>query len=234
MIKLKFKLKNKLYFNWSSGKDASMSLFVLQQQGNFAIKKLVTTINSHYHRVSMHGLRTELLEKQAESIGIPLHKIELPRQPSMEDYTSIMKTNVDSFRNEGFSYTAFGDIYLEDLRKYRDDQLNPLGIQTVYPIWKKDPIELIKQFISLNFKAIIICVSSEFLDESWLGREIDENFLNDLPENVDPCGENGEFHTFCYDGPIFNDPVEFTKGESTYREYNTESITSGFWFLDLL
>lgn len=233
--------KEKMYFNWSTGKDASMALYLLQQKEEYDIDKLITTVNAHHDRVSMHGLRRELLFKQIEAIGLPLTIVELPEQPTMEDYDEIMTRAVTNLKNEGYKRCAFGDIFLEDLREYREQQLKPYGITSEFPLWKKDTTTLLKEFISLGFKAVVVCIKSDLLDESFVGRELDESFINDLPSNVDPCGENGEFHTFCYDGPMFKNPVKFKLGEKVFREYkspktdqcSTKGQKTGFWFIDL-
>lgn len=232
------------YFNWSTGKDSSLALYHVQQDASLQVGRLVTSVNSYYDRVSMHGLRRELLEKQAASIGIPLTTIELPQYPTMEEYSAIMQQTVDELIADQFTDCVFGDIFLEDLRNYREDQLAPLNITAHFPLWKKDTRELMKEFVRLGFKAVVICIKSDLLDKSFLGRDLDMDFVNDLPENVDPCGENGEFHTFCYDGPIFNSPIHFDRGEATFREYDhpkneddthpTVPEKMGFWFLDLV
>jgi len=232
---------NKTYFNWSSGKDASLAYYYLLQEKKYKIDRLVTSINSHHNRVSMHGLRRELLEKQAQEIGLSLTTIELPEEPSMEIYNKEVEHTVNSLKREGYSHCGFGDIFLEDLRVYREKQLEQLNIECCFPLWKKDTTQLIEDFLELGFKAIIICIKSELLDESFIGREIDRDFINDLPSNVDPCGENGEFHTFCYDGPIFSNPVKFEVGKKVYREYKNpeknnnlkKNASMGFWFCDL-
>lgn len=231
----------KTYFNWSTGKDAALAFYYLRRDANFRIEMLVTTINVHFNRVSMHGLRVELLKRQAEEIGLPLSYIELPEQPSMEVYNHIMAQTVSELKDQDYTHSGFGDIFLEDLRYYRETQLKPLGIECCFPIWKRNSVELITEFLRLGFKAIVICIKSDLLDVSFVGREIDQNFINDLPKNVDACGENGEFHTFCYDGPIFKNPIPFTVGEKIYKEYvnpkkdthsqNNKSV--GFWFCDL-
>lgn len=226
----------KTYFNWSSGKDAAMALYHLKKDNRFLIDKLLTSVNVHHDRVSMHGLRRELLERQIAEIGKPSTTIELPEEPTMEVYEEELNRVVDGLKSEGFTHSGFGDIFLEDLRGYREQQLKKKEIDCVFPLWKKDTKTLIDEFLQLGFRAVIICVKSEFLDESFAGREIDENFLNDLPDNVDPCGENGEFHTFCFDGPIFKRPVEFELGDLVYREYKAPSDgkqSMGFWFRDL-
>lgn len=234
--------KLKTYFNWSTGKDASLALYHLQKSEKYQIDRLVTSINMHHNRVSMHGLRRELLMTQAKEIGLPVTTIELPEQPTMEVYNKEMQSTVTKLKRKGYSHCGFGDIFLEDLRAYRENQLKPYGIKCHFPIWQKNTKKLIEEFLSLGFKAIIIAINGEVLDPSFVGRIIDENFLKDLPPNVDPCGEHGEFHTFCFDGPIFANPIRFTLGEKVYREYNKpeekgKSSTDnkmGFWFVDLI
>ena len=235
------KEKAKTYFSWSSGKDAALAFYYLQKEDNYIVEKLITTVNEHYGRVSMHGLRTELLELQAQAIGLPLSTIKLPEQPTMEVYDKIMEDQLQVLQKEGYTHCGFGDIFLEDLRIYREEQLKPFDIQGVFPLWQKDTTQLLKEFINLGFKAVIVCIKSELLEESFVGREIDESFLDDLPSNVDPCGENGEFHTFCYDGPIFKKPIKFAKGEKVFRAYKSPKQDSeepesdmGFWFIDLI
>ena len=228
----------KTYFNWSSGKDAAMALYELQQDENYQIDLLLTSINAHHDRVSMHGLRRELLLKQIEAVGLPSTTIELPEEPSMETYNTLMQKTVQKLQSDGYTHSGFGDIFLEDLRTYREEQLKPYGISCSFPLWKKDTKALINEFVDLGFRAIVICIKSELLDKSFVGREIDQTFIDDLPDNVDPCGENGEFHTFCFDGPIFSHPVQFSVGEKIYREYTSPSGSKdksmGFWFCDLI
>ena len=229
----------KAYFSWSSGKDSAIALYHLQQAG-LEVSQLITTVNSHFGRVSMHGLRRELLEQQAIETGIPLSIIDMPKEPSMKDYDALMATALGTLEKDGFTHCGFGDIFLEDLKSYREQQLVPFGIKGIFPIWKQDTKALLQEFIALGFKAIVICLKSDLLDASFLGREIDEAFIQDLPDDVDPCGENGEFHTFCYDGPIFAHPISFTLGERVFRAYKApkqdgaQPSSMGFWFLDLL
>lgn len=190
----------------------------------------------------MHGLRRELLTEQVKEIGLPLTTIELPEEPTMKVYDTAMERVIGKLHSEGYTHCGFGDIFLEDLRAYRETKLKPYSIQCCFPLWQRNTKELITEFLDLGFRAIIIALNSELLDVSFAGREIDENFLKDLPSNVDPCVENGEFHTFCFDGPIFTNPVEFTLGEKVYREYkrpkdqDTDTVghSIGFWFCDLL
>lgn len=227
------------YFNWSTGKDSSIALFYLLQDERYSIDLLMTSVNSHHDRISMHGLRRTLLEKQAASIGIPFTTIELPEEPSMEIYNSILSNKMNELLQLGFTHSAFGDIFLEDLRNYREQKLNELGIKVVFPLWKKNTTELMADFLELGFKTIVVCINESVLDKSFVGRIIDQQFLDDLPSNVDPCGENGEFHTFCFDGPLFSKPVEFEIGEivrKTYPSPHKDSVNEqyGFWFCDLL
>ena len=189
----------------------------------------------------MHGLRRELLNQQIKSIGLSANTVELPEETTMDQYNQIMSLSMKNLKSEGYTDCGFGDIFLEDLRTYREEQLKLHGIRGHFPLWKKDTKEIIAEFIKLGFKAVVLCVTSDLLDESFLGREIDDNFINDLPKGVDPCGENGEFHTFCYDGPIFREPVKFKRGENVYKEYrkpsqenNSKDSSMGFWFCDLL
>ncbi|CAM3576556.1 adenine nucleotide alpha hydrolase [Zobellia roscoffensis] len=233
--------KRKTYFNWSTGKDASLALYHLQKDSNYDIDQLVTSINSHHDRVSMHGLRRELLLKQIQEIGLPVTTIELPEEPTMEVYNTQMERVVTKLQSEGYSHCGFGDIFLEDLRDYREEHLKKYNIECCFPLWKRDTKELIEEFLDLGFKAVVICIKLDVLDASFVGREIDKSFIKDLPDNVDPCGENGEFHTFCYDGPIFKNPVKFRTGEKVFRAYKNpqkdneqDTETIGFWFCDLL
>lgn len=226
---------SKAYFNWSTGKDSALALHYLKENSSLHVDRLVTTVNSHYNRVSMHGLRKALLLDQVAAMGLSLRIVELPEQPTMETYNSIMKKEVHQLQKEGYTDCGFGDIFLEDLRAYREKQLS--GIKCHFPLWKKDTTALLKAFIDLGFKAIVNCINGELLDASFVGRELDASFLKDLPKGVDPCGENGEFHTFCYDGPIFSAPVPFEIGEKIVRHYKKPNgeidAKTGYWFIDL-
>lgn len=235
--------KHNTYFNWSSGKDSALALYYLLQNKQYSVSALVTTVNKHYNRVSMHGLRTELLIAQTKALNIPARLIELPEMPSMEIYEAVMLKSVNQLKADGFTHSAFGDIFLEDLRKYRENNLAKHNIKTVFPIWKKDTKALLTEFLNLGFKTIVVCANSKYFDKDFVGTVIDENFIENLPEGVDACGENGEFHTFCFDGPIFEKPIPFTIGEKVYREYdapktNDDSVCSadtyGVWYCDLI
>jgi uncharacterized protein (TIGR00290 family) len=228
-------MKEIAYFNWSSGKDSALALYYLQMQGQTEIKYLLTSMNAHYDRVSMHGLRRSLLEAQLTAIGLPYTTVELPEQPDMNTYEKAMGSKVAELKLAGCTSAVFGDIFLEDLRQYRETQLAAAGIKALFPLWQRNTRTLLQEFIATGFKAIVICADATRLDASFCGRELDKNFLQDLPAGVDPCGENGEYHTFCYDGPIFTQPVPFVKGEKIYREYRAgEGQKTGFWFCDLL
>lgn len=207
------------YLNWSSGKDAALALYKIQQEGEYSVQKLVTTVNTEFNRISMHGVRIELLQKQAKYLNLPLQQIELHGEVSMEDYNEVMRIETNKLLDEGFTHSIFGDIFLEDLKDYREKQLQEIGVQAVFPLWKQNTKELVKEFIATGFKAIIVCVNTNKLDKSFCGRIIDQSFLSDLPKDVDTCGENGEFHTFVFDGPIFKKPIEFEKGEMVEKSY---------------
>ncbi|WP_044403915.1 diphthine--ammonia ligase [Lacinutrix sp. Hel_I_90] len=235
-------MSNKTYFNWSSGKDSALALYYLLQDSNYTIGKLVTSVNTHFNRVSMHGLPLNLLKAQTNAIGIPLQTIGLPEQPSMEDYETIMTKVVSTLKAEGFTHSVFGDIFLEDLKRYRENNLAKFQIKTIFPLWKKDTRDLINEFLDLGFKAVIVCANAQYFSEDFVGQTITKELIENLPKEVDVCGENGEFHTFCYDGPIFKRPVSFAIGEKVYREYNSpktddaicDSGKTGFWFCDLV
>ena len=167
----------------------------------------------------MHGVRQELLRQQAESIGIPLHMVMVPEMPTMEIYNDLMEHTLKKFKQEGIDYSVFGDIFLEDLKKYREERLAQVGMKGVFPIWKIPSSRLVREFIDLGFKAVLACVDEKVLDRSFAGRPLDDALLKDLPAKVDPCGENGEYHSFVYDGPIFDHPIAFDFGEVVHRDY---------------
>jgi uncharacterized protein (TIGR00290 family) len=240
-------VKTKAIFNWSSGKDSALSLYKILNSGEYEVMCLLTSVSEQFQRVSMHGLRLELLEAQAKSIGIPLKKMMVPEMPSMESYEKSMREVLSVLKADGAEASVFGDIFLEDLRAYREKKLAEVGLRGVFPLWKQDSKELIKDFLRLGFKTIVTCVSEQYLGKEFVGRVIDEDFLNDLPKEVDPCGENGEFHTFTFDGPLFTKPIEFEIREIVYRKYESKSkedcseydceedspFTYGFWYCDL-
>ncbi len=215
-----------ILFCWSGGKDSAMALHALQSEREYRVTGLLTTITEIYDRVSMHGVRRVLLERQAASIGLPLHVVPIPPQCVNATYELRMKEALTEHLAAGVKNVAFGDIFLEDLRVYRERNLDLLNMKGVFPIWMCDTRELADEFLHLGFKAIAVCIDPRVLDPSFAGRMLDESFFADLPPGVDPCGENGEFHSFVFDGPVFRTPVRFVSGEKVLRE--------GFWFCDLL
>ncbi|MFY7814308.1 MAG: diphthine--ammonia ligase [Chryseobacterium taeanense] len=234
-------MKPKAIFNWSSGKDSALALYKILKGNQFEITSLLTSINKEFQRISMHGVHVSLLEKQAESLGFPLIKMELPKEPTMEEYREIINKTMSDIKSQGVTHSIFGDIFLEDLRKYREEQLGSIGMKGVFPLWKINTTDLIHKFLDLGFKTIVTCVNETYLDKSFAGRIIDEDFIRDLPENIDPCGENGEFHTFTFEGPIFKNPINFEIGEivkKTYpkpkSDYESQDEDYVFWFCDLI
>lgn len=211
-------MKNKVLFTWSSGKDSALALYELRKDPNYEVIALLTTVTQDYDRVSMHGVRRVLLEQQAASMGIPLDILYINNNTSSEEYELKMKDKLSGYLRQGVTTVAFGDIFLEDLRKSRESNLAKVGMQALFPIWKRDTTELSQTLIKLGFKAVTTCIDSQVLDKSFAGRTYDEQFLRDLPPAVDPCGENGEFHSFAFAGPIFHKEVSFTKGELVLRD----------------
>ncbi|MFA5005279.1 MAG: diphthine--ammonia ligase [Candidatus Omnitrophota bacterium] len=217
----------KILFTWSGGKDSALALYELQKSRQFEIAALITTVTTDYDRVSMHGVRNILLEQQVNSLGYCLEKVQLNKDAPDGEYERKIGEVFNSYRQKGVSSVAFGDIFLDDLRTYREDNLAKVKLKGLFPLWKRDTEELALKFIKLGFKAVISCVDSEFLDRSFAGRAFDEKFLSELPENVDPCGENGEFHSFVFDGPIFRDKILYEEGNIVLRN-------NRFYYCDLL
>ena len=190
--------------------------------GARAAKWRISRSNQKYpysaNRVSIHGVDEILLDRQADAVGLELEKLFIPENCSDEDYDRLMRRMLEKYSEKGVSAAVFGDIFLEDLRKYRTEKLSLVNMDALFPLWGQDTGELAEEFIALGFKAIVTCVDTEFLDKKFTGREFDRKFLSDLPDSVDPCGENGEFHTFAYDGPIFSEPIPYRKGRIVLRE----------------
>src|SRR3984893_8782974 len=206
-----------ILFCWSGGKDSAMALHALLED-NVRIAALLTTVTETYDRISMHGVRRELLVQQAQSIGLPLDEVRIPPQCVNPIYEARMEEPLRVHYDAGVRAVAFGDIFLEDLRAYREKNLARIGMTALFPILKRDPPELIRYFHSVGFRACAACVDPKVLDPSFAGRELDQEFFRDLPPNVDPCGENGEFHTFVFDGPIFRKPIPVRPGEIVERD----------------
>jgi len=218
--------KEKVFVSWSGGKDSALALYEIQKNEDYEVVTLFSTITKDYDRVTMHGVRRVLLEEQAKAIGIPLHEVFIPKRVSDEEYDSIMEREMAIAKRNGVSSVVFGDVFLEDVRRYREENLSKASIKGIFPLWKRGSRELVMDFINLGFKAVVVCVDSYALDKSFIGRTVDEKFLEDLPRNVDPAGENGEYHTFVYDGPIFKREVKFKRGEVVHRE-------NRFYYLDI-
>lgn len=217
--------KKKLMMSWSTGKDSAWSLYQLQQQNEYELTGLFCTINKKFARTAMHAVRVELLKEQAKQIGLPLDIIEIPYPCTNEQYAEIMQAFVDDITARGVEYCAFGDLFLEDIRDYRIQQLKGTGIEPVFPLWGRPTAELGREMIAGGLKTIITCVDPRQLDKSFVGREYTERFLSELPETVDPCGEYGEFHSFVYDAPIFTNPIDVEVTEVVERD--------GFVFVDV-
>ncbi|MDN3585757.1 adenine nucleotide alpha hydrolase [Pedobacter aquatilis] len=236
--------KTQCIFNWSGGKDSTLALHYALQDNSLEIKYLVTTITEKYNRVSMHGVRESLLIKQAESIGIPLYQIRLPEMPDMKTYDDVMKTHMSKFKAEGITHSIFGDIFLEDLKKYREEKLSEIGMKAIFPLWSINSSIIIDDFLTLEYKTIIVCAQQNL--KYICGKVLDNELINSLPSEIDSCGENGEFHTFAFDGPLFKNKISFTIGELVFRTYSkplstgqdsslstSESDILGFWYVDL-
>jgi uncharacterized protein (TIGR00290 family) len=220
-------LKEKIVVGWSGGKDSVFALYEILKSGGYEVVELLTTLEKDFDRISIHDVRRVLLEQQAEALGLPLEKMFIPKGASDKEYEKELLTLLKSHRNKGVISVVFGDIFLEDVKRYRDEMLAKIGMHGIYPLWKRDTLEFAHAFIDLGFKAVITVVDSYVLGKEFAGREFDRRFLADLPASVDPCGENGEFHSFVYDGPIFSKAIPFTKGEGGLRE-------NRFYHCDLL
>jgi uncharacterized protein (TIGR00290 family) len=210
-------VKEKVVLSWSGGKDSAMTAYHLLASQRYEIAALMTTVTEEFDRISMHGVRRDLLEQQAASLGIPLHKVMIPKDCPNATYEARMREALGRFKAQGITKIAFGDLFLEDLRQYRDERLAQVGMTGVYPIWMRDTEELVRTFIGLGFKAILACVDTQAIDAAFAGREIDHDLLRDLPESADPCGEYGEYHSFVYAGPIFKKAIPCKAGERVMR-----------------
>ncbi len=223
----------KTLLSWSGGKDSALALHALRNRGEHEVAGLLTSISEEHQRVSMHGVRIELLAEQARRLDLPLRTVEMPAYrndassdaaacpidlPGNNTYESAMLAAFAQAKSEGVEAIAFGDIFLEDLREYRERLLARAGLKGIYPLWRKDTNDLLHQFIAGGWRAIVVCTDGERLPDSWSGRQIDAAFASELPAAVDPCGERGEYHSFVYDGPLFSEPVAFRKGDVVTRE----------------
>jgi uncharacterized protein (TIGR00290 family) len=220
-------MREKVVVAWSGGKDSALALYEILEADRYEVVELLTTVTEDYDRISIHGVRSVLLEQQANALGFSLDKMFISRGASDMEYESELLKALKRQRDYGVSSVMFGDIFLEDVRKYREQILAKAGMNGIYPLWQRDTQVLARRFINLGFKAIITSIDSNVLGKDFVGREYDEKFLSDLPENVDPCGENGEFHSFVYDGPIFRQKVFFKKGVKVLRG-------NRFYYCDLM
>jgi uncharacterized protein (TIGR00290 family) len=219
-------LADKVVVGWSGGKDSALALYEVLKSG-MDVQTLLTTVTQEYDRVSIHGVLRVLLEQQAESLGFPVDEMMLPKGAADEDYEREFLAITRSYRNRGVLGVVFGDIFLEDVKLFRDKLLARIGMHGIYPLWKRDTRGLANHFIDLGFKAVVTVVDSQALGKEFSGREYDKKFLADLPAGVDPCGENGEFHSFVYNGPTFTKQISFMRGDAVFME-------NRFWYMDLL
>ena len=203
---------------FSGGKDSALALHEIRRAGKYIVGELLTTVTVPYDRVTMHGVRRTLARRQADAIGIPLVEVAIPPSASNDVYEREMGRAFARLQAEGVRRVAFGDIFLEDLRVYREAQLAAQGLECLFPIWRRDTAALARRFVSDGFRAVVVCVNPAVLDASFAGRPFDEAFLADLPPEVDPCGEHGEFHTFVFDGPVFRHPVPVSTGDIVERD----------------
>lgn len=216
-----------------SGKDSTLALHELLKSDEYEVMLLFATVTDGFNRTSIHGVREELLDAQAESIGLPLRKIRIPEICSNKQYEEIMYRECMMFKEQGIDQVAFGDLFLEDIRRYREQMLEPLGLKAVFPLWGRDTTELLQSLLANGYRTIITCVDLTQLPESFSGRVIDETFLSGLPAGVDPCGENGEYHSFVFEGPIFQKPIHFQLGAKKF----TQDVYTGdirFCYTDLV
>jgi len=220
-------MKEKIVVSWSGGKDSAYALFEIQQSEKYEIEALFTMITSEYDRISIHGVRRELLEQQRQALGLPLEKVFINKDVSNEEYEKELIKALSKYSDQGVSAIIFGDIALEDVRIFREELSAKVGLKALFPLWQKDTKELAESFINLGFKAVITMVSSNVLGKEYAGREYSKDFLQDIRDKSDLCGENGEFHSFVYDGPNFKNPIPFAKGEIVLRD-------NRFWYCDLL
>ncbi|MFY9665311.1 MAG: diphthine--ammonia ligase [Candidatus Cybelea sp.] len=244
-------VREKTVFCWSGGKDSALALYKVLRDERYSVVSLLTTCNERFGRVSMHGVRLELVQAQARAIGLPLDVVSVRPGSSNEEYERKMSACLLKHKEGGVTSVAFGDIFLEDLRHWREQNLARIGMNGLFPLWKIDTRKVIDEFINLGFRSIVCCVSDAYLGEAALGRAISWDFINALPVDVDPCGENGEFHSFAYAGPVFDYPIDVAIGKKVYRPVEQTQSSSalvsstvcplpskqpakGFWFCDLL
>lgn len=209
--------REQILLSWSGGKDSALSLHAIRARGEYEVAALVTTVTEETDRVSGHDVLRELVERQARAIGLPLRVVRIPRDAPNEVYEARLAAALADDRRRGIERIAFGDLHLEDVRAYRERVADAMGLRPHFPIWRRDPAALAHDFVRLRFEAVLVCVDTRVLDASFAGRELDDELLRELPPAVDPCGENGEFHTFVHAGPVLREPVPIARGEVTSR-----------------
>jgi uncharacterized protein (TIGR00290 family) len=219
-------MRPRAWLAWSSGKDSAWALHVVRSRGEFDVVALLTTVNHTHKRVAMHAVRESLLEAQAASAALPLVTVPIPLPCSNEAYERAMATAMSRAKAEGVTHVIFGDLFLEDIRRYREENLAKCSMIPVFPLWRIPTTELAREMLAGELRAYLTCVDPRKLDKSFAGREWNTDLLADLPSSVDPCGENGEFHTFACAGPMFREPINVDRGEVVERD--------GFVFADLL
>jgi len=212
--------------SWSGGKDSALALQEVIRGQKYRVKALLTTVTEEYDRISMHGVRRSLLSAQASSLGLPLEEVWIPKKASNEIYEDRMRRVLTKHKDRGVEQVVFGDLFLQDIRSYREDRLARIGMRGIFPLWGRDTAKLAREFIGTGFRAVVCCVDPRKLPGEFCGKEYDAAFLESIPGSVDPCGENGEFHTFVHAGPIFSNELPITKGEVVLRD--------GFYFVDLV
>lgn len=217
----------RVLFSWSGGKDSAMALQELRADSEYEVVALLTTVTEDFDRVSMHGVRRALLQQQAQCLGLPLAELRLPKEVSNATYEESMSSILSRYKDDGVTGVAFGDISLEDLRAHRERNLARLEMQAIFPLWNRDPYSLLRSLIAGGFQAVTTCVDGKVLGREFVGRNIDDAFISDLPAGVDVCGENGEYHSFVHSGPIFNEPIAHRRGEVVLRD-------DRFWYCDLI
>jgi uncharacterized protein (TIGR00290 family) len=228
--------KTKVALFWSGGKDAAYSLYLLSKQDAFKVSFLVTTLNANYQRVSMHGVRENLIEQQAKALNLPLKKMWM-EQGTNEEYEKKLDELFHELKRENIHHVAFGDIFLTEIRSYREKILERNGMKGLFPVWGMKSEVLLAELLDAGFKAVVCCVDANVLSPGWVGAELDEEFMKSLPAQVDCCGENGEFHTFVYDGPMFSTPIHFKRGEKISRPHSLSAVEENpktFCFIDLV
>ncbi|HET8551107.1 MAG TPA: ATP-binding protein [Gammaproteobacteria bacterium] len=207
-----------LILSWSGGKDSMLALDTLLAEGDYEVAGLLTTLNRAHGRISMHGVREALLDAQADALGLPLRKVYLPEKANNDDYAAAMGAALASIRSDGIDCVAFGDIFLADIRAYREAQMATVDMRALFPLWGRSTAALAQTFIARGFRAVLTCVDTDAISSDFAGRAYDRQLLDDLPSGCDPCGENGEFHTFVYDGPLLRAPLAVATGERVLRD----------------